>query len=193
MTEGIPTDHAADQATDHAATRRTVLRCAGLVGAGGAAVLLSACSTAAVPYDANDAGQAPGPVPAATSPASPVTAGSPAAAAGGGAAGAAATPTTAGASGTLLGQTSDIPVGGGKVFTDAKVVVTQPTKGVFKGFSAVCTHVGCLCNQVADGTIDCPCHGSKFAITTGVVVAGPAPSPLPAAPITVTGGKILLQ
>jgi Rieske Fe-S protein len=191
MPEGIPTDHA----VDHAASRRTVLRCAGLVGAGGAAALLTACSTAAVPYDANDAGQAPGPDLAATSSASsasPVTAGPPAAAAGG-AAGAAAPSAMAGASGTLLGQASEIPVGGGKVFTDAKVVVTQPTKGVFKGFSAVCTHVGCLCNQVADGTIDCPCHGSKFTITTGAVVAGPAPSPLPAAPITVTGGKILLE
>jgi Rieske Fe-S protein len=196
MTEGIPTDHAADQAGDHAASRRTVLRCAGLVGAGGAAALLTACSTAAVPYGANDAGQAPGPALPATPSASPVTVGSPAAAVGGGAGGAtgaAAPPAAASASGTLLGQTSDIPVGGGKVFTDAKVVVTQPTKGVFKGFSAVCTHVGCLCNQVADGTIDCPCHGSKFAISTGVVVAGPAPSPLPAAPITVTGGKILLE
>jgi Rieske Fe-S protein len=188
MPEGIPTDHAAD----HAASRRTVLRCAGLVGAGGAAALLTACSTAAVPYDANDAGQAPGPALPATSAAPPATAGPPAAA-GGGAASAAATPATASASGTLLGQASDIPVGGGKVFTDAKVVVTQPTKGVFKGFSAVCTHVGCLCNQVADGTIDCPCHGSKFTISTGAVVAGPAPSPLAAAPITVTGGKILLQ
>ena len=189
MPEGIPTDHAAD----HAASRRTVLRCAGLVGAGGAAALLTACSTAAVPYGANDAGQAPGPALPATSAAPPATAAPPAAAAGGGAASAAATPATTGASGTLLGQASDIPVGGGKVFTDAKVVVTQPTKGVFKAFSAVCTHVGCLCNQVADGTIDCPCHGSKFTISTGAVVAGPAPSPLAAAPITVTGGKILLQ
>jgi Rieske Fe-S protein len=151
-------------------------------------LLLTACSTAAVPYDANDAGQAPGP-DLALAPAPSATS---AAAAAGGQAGAAGS-AAAGASGTLLGQASDIPVGGGMVFTDAKVVVTQPTKGVFKGFSAVCTHVGCLCNQVADGTIDCPCHGSKFAISTGAVVAGPAPSPLPAAPITVTDGKILLQ
>jgi Rieske Fe-S protein len=184
MTEGTPTVHAAD----HAASRRTVLMCAGLVGAGGAAVLLSACSTAAVPYDANAAGQAPGPDLAATSSPAAAAANPPAA----GTASAAANP-AGGGSGTLLGQTADIPVGGGMVFTDAKVVVTQPTKGVFKGFSAVCTHVGCLCNQVADGTIDCPCHGSKFAISTGAVVAGPAPSPLPAAPITVTEGKILLR
>ncbi|MFJ9812156.1 Rieske (2Fe-2S) protein [Streptomyces sp. NPDC101158] len=94
--------------------------------------------------------------------------------------------------GPALAKTSDVPVGGGTVFKDAKVVVTQPTAGDFKAFSAVCTHQGCLVNKVADGTIDCPCHGSKFRITDGSVVAGPAPRPLPAEQIHVSSGTITL-
>jgi Rieske Fe-S protein len=91
-----------------------------------------------------------------------------------------------------LASTSEIPVGGGKVFSAEKVVVTQPTAGEFKAFSAVCTHLQCLVDKVASGTIDCPCHGSEFSVKNGSVVSGPAPSPLPAQAIKVTGGKIKL-
>ena len=129
------------------ATRRCVLLGAGVLGAAG---VLTACSTAAVPYDANDQGQAPGPAaPAAPASATAGGAGGATAAAGGSA-------MAGGQSGTVLGMASEIPVGGGKIYTSAKVVVTQPVKGQYKAFSAVCTHVGCLCNRVENGTIDCP-------------------------------------
>lgn len=97
-----------------------------------------------------------------------------------------------GASGQVLGKTTDIPVGGGKIFGDHGVVVTQPTAGTFKAFSSTCTHQGCTVSQVVDGLIECPCHGSAFSITDAAVKAGPAPSPLPAQQITVTGDRITL-
>ncbi|MFJ8253499.1 Rieske (2Fe-2S) protein [Streptomyces sp. NPDC094466] len=94
--------------------------------------------------------------------------------------------------GAELARTADIPVGGGTVFTERKVVVTQPEEGEFKAFSAVCTHASCLVSTVSDGTIDCPCHGSKYSITDAAVEAGPATRPLPAERITVSGGVIRL-
>jgi Rieske Fe-S protein len=91
-----------------------------------------------------------------------------------------------------LASTREIPVGGGKVFSAEKVVVTRPTAGEFKAFSAVCTHMQCLVDKVESGTIDCPCHGSEFSVKNGSVVSGPAPKPLPAQAIKVAGGKIKL-
>ncbi|MFD5116582.1 ubiquinol-cytochrome c reductase iron-sulfur subunit [Streptomyces sp. NPDC058220] len=91
-----------------------------------------------------------------------------------------------------LARTSDIPVGGGKIFADRKVVVTQPTEGEFMAFSAICTHVGCTVANVEEGTIDCPCHGARFSVMDAGVVAGPAPRPLPAREITVSGDRIFL-
>ncbi|MEJ7704052.1 MAG: Rieske (2Fe-2S) protein [Geodermatophilaceae bacterium] len=91
-----------------------------------------------------------------------------------------------------LGSTSDIPVGGGTVFADQEVVVTQPTAGAFRAFSAICTHRGCTVNEVVDGTINCPCHGSKYSAADGSVVTGPAQMPLPRREVTVEGGSLKL-
>ncbi len=63
------------------------------------------------------------------------------------------------------------------ILTDQNIVVTQPTKGTFEGFSATCTHQGCQLASVAAGTINCACHGSQFSIKDGSNVTGPLGSP----------------
>ena len=90
--------------------------------------------------------------------------------------------------GTPLVKASSVPVGGGVILSQA--VVTQPTAGVFKAFSPVCTHQGCTVAQIQNQQILCPCHGSAFSISTGAVEGGPAPSPLPAIDITTKNGEI---
>ncbi|MER7751747.1 Rieske (2Fe-2S) protein [Kitasatospora sp. NPDC097643] len=89
-----------------------------------------------------------------------------------------------------LGPASAVPEGGGKVFREQRIVVTQPTAGQYKAFSAKCTHAGCIVDQVKNQQIQCPCHGSRFAITDGAVQDGPAPTPLPAYTVTVEGGNL---
>jgi Rieske Fe-S protein len=93
-----------------------------------------------------------------------------------------------------LGSVRDIPVSGGKIFKDQAVVVTQPSPGEYRAFSATCTHKGCIVADVHDNIISCTCHNSKYSATDGAVEGGPAPRPLPALAIRVDGDTIeLLQ
>jgi len=105
--------------------------------------------------------------------------------------GAAGTGSAGGSAANVLASTADIPVGGGKVLTAQKIVVTQPQAGSFHAFTAICTHLGCIVNTVSGGTINCPCHGSKYSIVNGSVVNGPAPLPLGAVSIKVQGTSII--
>ena len=159
-----PVPAAAPESSAPGLSRRAVVAGAGGVAAVG---LLTACGGSVATAPAPTA--APEPAPSAAAPAAPSA-----------------------ASGTALTSTSDVPVGGGTVFADKDVVVTQPTAGDFKAFSATCTHQGCKVKSVADGNIVCPCHGSKFAIADGSVTNGPAKSPLPEKTISVDGNSILL-
>jgi Rieske Fe-S protein len=153
-----------------ASSRRTVLACAGAA----CAAVLAGCSK----YNSNNGGVAGSqPAPASSSSAAPASQA-------GSGSGAAAAP-------AALAGTSDIPVGGGKILADKKIVITQPQSGAFHAFSAVCTHAGCTVGSVSGGTINCPCHGSRFNIANGAVVNGPAASPLPAVSIKVQGTSIV--
>lgn len=86
----------------------------------------------------------------------------------------------------------EIPVGEGAIFSEHEVVVTQPEEGTFRAFSTSCTHEGCPVDQVADGLIQCPCHGSRFSIEDGSPTEGPAESPLEEVQIRVDGDSIIL-
>jgi Rieske Fe-S protein len=156
-----------------ASSRRNLLAYAGAA----CAAALAGCTT----YNANNGGIA-GSQPAQASPTT-------AAGAAAGTASGSGTASPAGAA--ALASTSEVPVGGGTILTDKKIVITQPQAGTFEAFTAVCTHQGCIVNSVSGGTINCPCHGSKFSIANGSVVNGPAASPLAAVSIKVQGTSIL--
>jgi Rieske Fe-S protein len=158
------------------ATRRGVLAGVGLVGLAGAITACGASSSTAAGTNSTVGGSP-------TAAAVPSVSGTSSATSGGTVVGAAA----------ALSTTSAIPVGGGKIFDTQLVVVTQPTAGEFKAFSAVCTHMGCTVNQISGGKIECPCHGSEYSIASGDVLRGPAPKPLAAKSIKVSGDSIFLE
>jgi Rieske Fe-S protein len=97
-----------------------------------------------------------------------------------------------GSGGGPLTATGDIKVGGGTIFPNQQVVVTQPAAGEFKCFTAVCTHQGCIVSSVSDGKIMCDCHGSAFSIEDGSVLNPPATAPLAEQTISVDGDQITL-
>jgi Rieske Fe-S protein len=153
-----------------------------LIGAGATcAAMLTGCTT----YDANNGGF----VGQTSAPAS--SASGAAVASGTGAASGTSTAGGDAPAANALATTSEVPDGGGKIIDGKNIVVTQPEAGSFKAFTAVCTHQGCIVSTVSGGTIDCPCHGSKFSIKDGSVVNGPATQPLAAIAIKVEGTSIV--
>lgn len=91
----------------------------------------------------------------------------------------------------VLAETSEVPLGGGLILPDEKIVITQPADGEFRAFSAVCKHQGFTVTSVEDEQIRCDHHGSVYDFESGDNIGGPAPAPLDPIQIRVKNGKIL--
>lgn len=98
-------------------------------------------------------------------------------------------PAGSGAGGPTIAA-GDVPVGGGAILADQQVVVTQPVAGTFAAFGTTCPHQGCTVNEVAGGTINCPCHGSRFRVADGSVAQGPATTGLQRRQTSVANGTV---
>jgi nitrite reductase/ring-hydroxylating ferredoxin subunit len=161
-----------DQSPTSLATRRAVLLGAGAIG------VLAACGS---DPPATTATQEPGTLPPLpTEPPAPTESPAPSA------------PSAPPAPESAI-KTADIPVGGGKIYAEQSVVVTQPAQGTYKAFDAICQHQGCVVSSVANGKIVCECHNSQYNIADGSVLRGPATKGLPVKTVSVSGDSITVS
>lgn len=171
--------------------RRTLLAVSGTAVLAAAAACSSG-GTAAGTSTATSAGAVSGSSAARTSSSPPAGASSDAGA---------VTPTSSAAATATSGASAAAPTGpalasvaevesAGSVVVEAAdgPLLLAYSDGTVVAHTAVCTHQ--QCTIVASGM--CPCHGSKFSVTTGAVENGPALRPLAGANVTVSDGQLYL-
>lgn len=145
------------------------------LGGSGVALTLAAC-TAPLP-DSSGSGATPNEAaPSGSPPSTPDDA-------------PAGTPTDTPAA---LARLADIPVGGSisATLAGAPILISQPEAGTVVAFSAICTHQGCVVAP-GEGEFACPCHSSRFNLSSGEVRGGPAQRPLEKVPVAVDGDSVV--
>lgn len=97
----------------------------------------------------------------------------------------------------VVAAASSVPVGHALSFMAADgnpAWVVHPSGNSFVAFSAVCTHLGCLVQyEASTNEFLCPCHGGVYDASTGNVLQGPPPLPLPPIPVQVVNGQIRVR
>jgi nitrite reductase/ring-hydroxylating ferredoxin subunit len=96
-----------------------------------------------------------------------------------------------------LGKAADIKPGEIKAFdVDGVRVAVANADGRFFAIDDTCTHE--QCSLAAEGTLEgtvvtCGCHGAQFDVTTGAVLAPPAPAPVKAYSLRVEQGSLVVE
>lgn len=63
---------------------------------------------------------------------------------------------------------------------DDPAIGVRLNDGSLVAYSSICTHLACAVLWIKEsGKLECPCHDGLFDVTTGEVLAGPPPRPLP--------------
>jgi 3-phenylpropionate/trans-cinnamate dioxygenase ferredoxin subunit len=97
----------------------------------------------------------------------------------------------------IIGSTADIKPGELVAFDVGGVrIAVANADGRFYAIDDTCTHE--QCSLAAEGTlagtvVTCGCHGAQFDVTTGAVLAPPAPEPVTAYPLRVDQGKLVTE
>jgi Rieske Fe-S protein len=63
---------------------------------------------------------------------------------------------------------------------DDRAIAIRLDDGRLVAYSSICTHLACaVLWREESNRLECPCHDGAFSATTGEVLAGPPPRPLP--------------
>ena len=95
-----------------------------------------------------------------------------------------------------VGTATDVASGEMRAFDVAGVQVTVANvNGQFHALDDTCTHQGCsLASGELEGiTVTCPCHGSRFDVTTGQVLRGPAERPERSRSVSVEDDRLSVE
>src|SRR5262249_12828155 len=90
----------------------------------------------------------------------------------------------------------ELTIAGGAMLVDMAgdtIMVVRVSDAQVVALSAICTHAGCSMGYVAgQKVLDCPCHGSQFAID-GSVLHGPAVRALRVYNVTLANNMITIS
>lgn len=95
-----------------------------------------------------------------------------------------------------IGEAADVADGQMRAFdVDGTSVTVANVTGRLYAFDDTCTHAGCsLSEGDLDGTtLTCPCHGSQFDVTSGLVLRGPAERPVRSHAVKIEGEDLLAE
>src|SRR3989344_399967 len=95
-----------------------------------------------------------------------------------------------------VAKTADIPDGGIRPFSaNGKKIAVAHIGSEFFAIDDVCTHAQCSLGggTLIDFEVECPCHGSRFDVTTGAGRVFPATVPIEKYNLKVEGEDIFVE